>query len=46
LLDFGGADNDQNFVKLETPLQYGGVSKFSPEVQFHLPESETWPVLS
>lgn len=46
LLNFGREENNQNLVKLETILQYGGVSKFSPEVQFHLPGSEAWPVVS
>jgi hypothetical protein len=44
LLDFGRPENKQHFVKLETPVGYGGVSKLSPEVHFHLPESESWPL--
>jgi hypothetical protein len=43
LLDLGRDENMQSFVKLESPLQYGGVSSFSPEIQLHLPNSETWP---
>ncbi len=46
LLNLGRNENKENVVKLETVLQYGGVSKFSPEVQFHLPESEVWPIRS
>jgi hypothetical protein len=44
LLDFGRPGNHQHLVKLETPIGYGGVSKLSPEVHFHLPESESWPL--
>ncbi|HEY6388092.1 MAG TPA: hypothetical protein VIX91_20630 [Candidatus Acidoferrum sp.] len=43
LLDIGRDDNLQHCVKLESPFQYGGVSNFSPEIQFHLPESDAWP---
>jgi hypothetical protein len=43
LLDFGRNENHQHLVKLETLVGYGGVSKLSPEVHFHLPESESWP---
>lgn len=42
-LDLGRSNNQQNFVRLETPIGRGGVSKLSPEIQLHLPNSETWP---
>jgi hypothetical protein len=42
LLDFGREENAEPCVRLETPLQYGGVSKFSPEIRFHLPNSQWW----
>lgn len=44
LLDFGRPQNKQNLIKLETPVGYGGVSKLSPEVHFHLPSSKAWPL--
>jgi hypothetical protein len=44
LLDIGRLENHQHLVKLETQVGYGGVSKLSPEVHFHLPESESWPL--
>jgi hypothetical protein len=44
LLNFGHPTNDLTTVGLETPASYGGVSKLSAEVHFHLPRSPRWRV--
>ena len=42
-LNFGGTRNKRTMVRLETAAGYGGVSRLSAEVRFHLPNSDKWP---
>ncbi len=44
LLSFGEPANKRAMVKLETNAGYGGVSRLSAEVRFHLPSSKQWPL--
>lgn len=46
LLSFGEPGNKRAVVKLETSAGYGGVSRLSAEVRFHLPSSKQWPFQS